>query len=62
MFGEVDPPKGDRNGRIGWPVIKSKVCVGRDAQRGRCIVAGGKRHVPNGCEIASIANSSVERS
>lgn len=41
MFGEVEPPKGDRNGRIGWPVIKSKVCVGRDAQRGRCIVAGG---------------------
>lgn len=28
MFGEVEPPKGDRNGRIGWPVIKSKVCVG----------------------------------
>lgn len=43
---------------IGWPVIKSKVCAGRSATRRRCTVA--KRHVPNGCEIASIANSSVD--
>lgn len=25
----------------GWPVIKSEVCVGRE--RGRCVVAEGKR-------------------